>query len=316
MKKHVGFTFLFLCFVMLLPLFASCGKPEDIRTFTVLMDGYSAEVTMDVNAAEEVLFSKYYVWDKAGEQAELSRDVELRLMRLSNLPGFSVVYGEGFDLAAENQALCEESIAKASELGMNIAGYTSMMGYHPPAYNAEGSFDPAEPAYYYMITQNRRNLGLITGYIAQLWELEGDLGYEEQKQQITEICIENSKVNYSRTRARPQLFLWIWKKLSTTEQPGHEVYVDAENGYAAVYVRQNDIISRDWELEPCEGELIWGADGITSISRYIPGDDWTYLVERKSGTMFVVKFDRWVTADSEDFENYIAIYGKEPKLHP
>ena len=258
MKKHVGFTFLFLCFVMLLPLFASCGEAEEIRTFTVSMDGYSAEVTMDVNAAEVVLFSKYYVWDKAGEQAELSRDVELRLLRLRTSDGFSVVYGEGFDLDAEKQALCEESLAKASELGMDIAGYTSMMGYHPPVYNAEGSFDPAEPAYYYMITQNRRNLGLITGYIAQLLELEAGLSYEEQKQQITEICIENSEMSYRQIRFRPNLFEKFRRAIASGEQPSHEVYVDGEDGFAAVYSIQEDIVVRDGDLEPYEGELIWG----------------------------------------------------------
>lgn len=69
-------------------------------------------------------------------------------------------------------------------------------------------------------------------------------------------------------------------------------------------------------MNPTRVSSSGGADGITSLSHFTPRDDWTYLGERMNGMMIVFKFDRWVTADSEDYENYIAVYGKEPKLHP
>ena len=315
-----------LLFVLIL---SSCGTSVAPQVVT---DSETQIFSVDTNDVRKIMLGTYYVTSEDDMEREIAQDFDAKLLFLAKNAECWINMDE---IEAEKVALAESAAAEADQLGISVLEYAGSVGYRTPYY-VEGSQTaaPESPDYYSAMAKDRVLMRAMVWYLAELWDIEADAAEIESfmqsgseqaeaeatvlKNAVMDYSVSNSKISASEKSIRQLIFKTKLLKLFTTDtQLSHEIYVIAEDGYAAVYTTAEEVWQSDIALEPYEGERIWGTTSSVSVSRVSGDDGWEYLIERSSGgKLGVLKFDRWVTANGADRDAFVAIYGTEPHIHP
>ena len=337
MKKTKLVLLLLLCVCLLLPMISACGNAEEIQPSQNWIElefaGNKRTVSMDEEEIEAVLFDKYYVFSREDEETELLWDFEHRLMHIGfTLPPDSQTSYDGGICDAICERITEECTVRSEELGIPFADYVREHYFRLPyCYWSEEVTHPNNSFYFMDVARAEESLWLRVSYIAELWGLEADSAevekftseglapelaeFEALKLAVFRKSVENAKIVYR--HKSPALYLLgeaIMDAVSTDIQLLHEIYVIGEDGYAAVY--SGRFGTRGDDLDPYVGDPVCGISGYWGVYRFADRDSWDSLVERNGGTYMLVEFDRWVEAEGDDYNAFVAIYGVEPKIHP
>ena len=290
--KIKRFILLTLAVCMIVSCFSACGNAEK--------DPFS-----------EIMLSKYYISSPENEDAEFAADFERRLVWLA-YEGFGgqVSYGENDCLE-----LMEACRSGAQANGIPLGECAVSMGLRAPGYIEYAPNDPETPEYYLGYVRCRAQAESALNYLGGLWGIDAT-DTASLRSAVMEYCRENSKTVYGTGKADRVLARGrVRDSLTANNGPGVEIYLAGENGYAAVYTKAPELLDRDTLSANC-GTPVCGSGGINCVYRFADSEGWDRLVYCGDGYLFLVKFDRWVTADSEDYDAFVAIYGAEPKLHP
>ena len=327
---------IFLAFVFALPL-AACGNAEEApieyNWIELELGGNKETVSIDMEAMEDLLFGKYYVFSKENKENELFEDFEYRLVNFM-IPFYrdrEAEVGSIEDYIRES--LVEESIVNAEALGISFADYVRQNYSGEPNYSSEYPYDDfSSPECLVPVARLHHSMWTRVNYIAKVWDIEADADevaefishglteeraeYEALKQAVYRYTVENAKIVYR--HKSPWLYLMIekaWESISTNPDFVGYYYVAGEDGYAAVYT--SCLGTRGDDLDPYVGERIFGNYFGYGAYRFTDRESWEYLVIRtEKGEHMLAAFDSWIAPDSEEYENYVALYGYEPKIHP
>ncbi|MBQ1955569.1 MAG: hypothetical protein II350_07490 [Clostridia bacterium] len=327
---------IFLAFVFALPL-AACGNAEEApieyNWIELELGGNKETVSIDMEAMEDLLFGKYYVFSKENEEKELFEDFEHRLVNLG-IPFYTdrdAKVGSIEDYICER--LVEESSAGAEALGISFADYVRQNYSGEPKYSSEYIYDDFNsPEFFVPVARLHHTMWTRVNYIAKVWNIEADADavaefisrglteeraeYEALKQAIFRYSVENAKIVYR--HKSPWFYLLVekaWESISTNPDFVGYYYVAGEDGYAAVYT--SCLGTRGDDLDPYVGERIFGNYFGYGAYRFTDRESWEYLVIRTEyGQYMLATFDHWIAPDSEEYGNYVALYGHEPKIHP
>ncbi|MBQ1224011.1 MAG: hypothetical protein IIX84_06975 [Oscillospiraceae bacterium] len=337
MKLKLVPIMLFVCFVLL--FVSACGTAEevqdDLRWFDLEISGNKQTVSVSAGEVEDVLFGKYYVFSKENEEQELLWDFEHRLMSIELIypPDYEdIKVGSLRDYFHE--CLVEECNTKSEELGISFADYVRQNYQKDSRYNPENAlYNFNDPDYLRSFAREYGYRWSVVNCVAKLWGLEADseeiekyisegmseekAEYEALKQAVFRCSVENSRIVY---RHKSPMFYLLkrkaWDAISTnTGMGGGEHYVVGEDGYAAVYMPW--FATRGDDLDPYVGEHIYGTSSIYGTYRFADRDNWDYIVVRCGGGDYMLAtFDHWIEEAGEEYDNFVALYGVEPKIHP
>lgn len=329
MKKRI--LLFLLSFVLFTTVFASCGRGEEVRWIELELSGNKNFIALNQEDIQRELFKKYHVCSKENEYAELMLEFERRLDTIGthyDEEKTSESIGSVKDyIYAQLLLRCK---AGAEETGISLREYILQSGLVLPCkYDTPGMSD--DHLLSMAVFEISREWYRIN-YLARLWELEPDeditrqylsegypaeeAEYRALKQSVFAYVIDRAGVRYSRFPFSLHNFSrMVWHHISYNGDLFHEIYVVGEDGYAAVYT---GLTGTRGQISPDSvGECIWGNRGTCAVFRVYGANDWTYLIESVgNGDLMMARFNRWVTADSEDYDAFVAIYGTEPKLHP
>ncbi|MBE6937432.1 MAG: hypothetical protein E7460_02605 [Ruminococcaceae bacterium] len=307
MKKLIA-TVLFLCLAL-----SACGDTAEAACFT-----------SESRLVKRTMLSKYYISSAENTEEELWADFENRLYVLSKTLGFT----PGKDaLAARQKELYYECCEKARALGIAPEKY-ARQEYFTSYVLPDEDFGPG---YFYNYAVADLCMEFSCGYLAEVWGLSENEaladqlvseGLKPEKANARALRAEvfRYSVEHSKTVMRPKspkffvLRTDIADILTSNGQFLRPVYAVDENGYAALY----DVVftvDSPWP-EPYLGKRIAGSTGCDGIYRVRGMEDELWLIVRRNGEYALCYFVDWISADSEDYDAFVAIYGTEPKLHP
>ena len=322
MKKLNSVLFLLLLVCLILPLFSACG-------------GWGVvEVDPDVESIEDAFLGKYYINSKENKEEELWGDFEYRLVSLYSSAYFDQdpeIYKITRDQIRD--MIIEECTLNAVVYGISFEDYVREHYSKDGTYNSESPHcDVNSPYYYSDIASGYYAQWLGVNYLAKLWDIEADQNdisdflvsgmtverakYEALKLAVFNYSVDNSKIVYR--HKSPWLYLLVkdfWDTISTNGNFAGYYYAIGEDGYGAVYVTRFETTGDD--LEPYVGEQIFGSSSYLGLFRFTDKDRWDHIVVRRgvSGDI-LVKFDHWIEEGSSEYDDFVALYGFEPKIHP
>ena len=336
MKLKLVPIMLFVCFV--LPFVSACGNAEadqdDLCWFELELSENKRTVSVSEEAVEEVLFGKYYVFSKENEEQELLWDFEYRLMSIELIYPPDYENLKGVPLRDYfHEYLVEECYTKSEELGVSFADYVRQNYQKDSRYNPESPWcDVSSESYFDSIAGEYSYRWSVVNCVAKLWGLEADseeidkyisegmseekAEYEALKQAVFRRSVENAKIVYR--HKSPWFYLLkqkAWDAISTNTGLEGSHYVVGDGGYAAVY--KPWFATRGDDLDPYVGEHIYGTSSIYGTYRFADRDNWDYIVVRCGGGDYMLAtFDHWIEEGGEEYDNFVALYGVEPKIHP
>lgn len=293
---------LIICILLSVGVFSACGISEEEKT------------------AREIMLGKYRISEPEKADEEFRWIFERRLYRLtSSMLNDTGSFGYHPEITSyfpeiTSEEVAQRFISEAEAANVPLIQYVSDVGVRLPYCHGENSCnDPYDPDYYIQYTDAVRDREAAMRYLSDLWNLEVEPGGSAEDA-VMEYCRENSKITYGYPDPE-RLVRRAGRRLYTRPSRAQTLYVIGEGGYAAVYERDSGIYY-GYELEAANGDRIFGATNMFTVSRFCGSENWEYIISADNYHSTVLKFDRWVTADSEDYDAFVAIYGTEPKLHP